>query len=43
MINLSIIGSSKIAEEHIKSALKNNINIICLFTTNRKEVKIYRI
>ena len=40
MINLSIIGSSKIVEEHIKSALKNNIKIICLFTTNPKSKNI---
>ena len=40
MINLSIIGSSKIAEDHIKSALKNDIKIICLFTTNRKSKNI---
>lgn len=40
MVNLSIIGSSKIAEDHIRSALKNNIKIICLFTTNRKSKNI---
>jgi hypothetical protein len=40
MINLSIIGSSKIVEEHIKSAKKNKFKIISIFSTNSKSKNI---
>ena len=34
-INLSIIGSGRIVEEHIKAALNNNINIKYIFSPRK--------
>ena len=40
---LSIIGSSRIVEEHIKAAIKNNFSIMYIFSSNRKSKNVIKL
>ncbi len=42
-INLSIIGSSRIVEEHIKAALEHNFSVKYIFSSNKKSKNVRKL